>query len=136
MSADGHRAEWLASIAWEHVEALNERLCKEGRAQHGRSRDGYAVTMAAWNAARKRGAIPFADVLRLCRDCHRLAPFLFYNGNTFAAIVRLLSDRLPLGLAERARIRQLAGHMVAGTLPHEAEAELLVTLRQEGNTKR
>jgi len=31
MAEDGHRAEWLASIAWENVEALNARLCKEDR---------------------------------------------------------------------------------------------------------
>ena len=74
------------------------------------------------------GSFHLPDVLRLCRDCHRLAPFLFYNGNTFAAIIRLLSDRLPFGLVERTRIRQLAGHMVAGTLPLEAEAELLAAL--------
>ena len=128
MPAGRHQAEWLASIAWEHVEALNARLCQEGRAQPGRTSEGYAVTMAAWQAARKRGTIPFADVLRLCRDCHRLARFLFYNGNPFAAIARLLSERLPLGPAERARIRQLAGHLVAGTLPTEAEAELLTAL--------
>lgn len=128
MAEDGHRAEWLASIAWENVEALNARLCKEGRAQHGRTSDGYVMTMAAWNDARSRGSMPFADVLRLCRDCHRRAPLFFYNGNTFAAIVRLLSERLLLGVAERARIRQLAGHMVAGTLPPAAETELLAAL--------
>jgi hypothetical protein len=31
-------------------------------------------------------------------------------------------------VAERARIRQLAGHMVAGTLPPAAETELLAAL--------
>ena len=32
----------------------------------------------------------------LCRECHRLAPFCNFNGNTFAAIARSLVNTLKL----------------------------------------
>ncbi|WP_176159155.1 hypothetical protein [Prosthecobacter debontii] len=33
------------------------------------------------------------DAINLCRRCHRLASFCFYNGNTFAAIARSLIQK-------------------------------------------
>jgi hypothetical protein len=61
--------------------------------------------------------ISLVDALETCLKCHRLAPFCFYNGNTFAAIARdfitELSPRLP---ADQAFVlRSIAGHIVAGT---------------------
>lgn len=61
------------------------------------------------------------EAVELCRRCHRMAPFCFYNGNTFAAIIRDVI--LTLGLSpERAYIvRSLAGHIVAGVVTAEEE---------------
>jgi hypothetical protein len=49
--------------------------------------------------------------------CHRLTPFCFYNGNTFAAIARDFIAEISPGLpADKAYIlRSIAGHIVAGT---------------------
>jgi len=65
--------------------------------------------------AQKKLSLP--DLLHVCFQCHRLAPFCNYNGNTFVTIVKTLLDeelkRLP---ADQAFIlRSLAGHIVAGT---------------------
>jgi len=51
----------------------------------------------------------------LCRQCHRLAPFCNYNGNTFAAIARQLILEIPLEADQAHLIRSWAGHIVAGT---------------------
>jgi len=50
-------------------------------------------------------------------QCHRLAPFCNYNGNTFVTIVRTLLNDVLKGLpADKAHIlRSIAGHIVAGT---------------------
>lgn len=50
-------------------------------------------------------------------QCHRLAPFCNYNGNTFVTIVKTLLDeelnRLPAD--QSFLLRNIAGHIVAGT---------------------
>ena len=55
------------------------------------------------------------EAIDLCRQCHRLGPFCFYNGNTFAAIARNLIQKLNLPLDQAFVARSLAGHIVAGT---------------------
>ena len=58
------------------------------------------------------------DAVDLCRRCHRLAPFCFYNGNTFAAIGRtLMQDILhKLPPVEAHTLRSVVGHYIAGTI--------------------
>ena len=60
----------------------------------------------------------------LCRQCHRLAPFCNFNGNTFAALARSLVDTLRLKADEAHIIRSLLGHFVAG-IASEVEANEL-----------
>lgn len=59
-------------------------------------------------------AMTLGEMVDLCRNCHRLAPFTNYNGNTFVAIARALIDGLQLPAANSAIARSLAGHIVAG----------------------
>jgi len=55
----------------------------------------------------------------LCRRCHRMAPFCFYNGNTFASIIALVIRKLDLPAEQAFVIRSLAGHIVAGVATEE-----------------
>ena len=57
----------------------------------------------------------------MCRRCHRGAPFCFYNGNTFAAIIRDVVNQLDLPAARKLVVRSLAGHIVAGVATAEEE---------------
>jgi hypothetical protein len=59
--------------------------------------------------------------VELCRQCHRLAPFCFYNGNTFAGIIRDVVRGLELPDDKAFVIRSLAGHIVAGVSTGEEE---------------
>jgi transcription elongation factor len=56
------------------------------------------------------------------RQCHRRAPFLFFNGNTFAdvgrAIVDLVFAELPTG--RRREVMSTVAHYIAGVLDHES----------------
>lgn len=56
----------------------------------------------------------FIEVVELCRQCHRMAPFTNYNGNTFAAIARGLIVTIETSPQNLALARSLAGHIVAG----------------------
>lgn len=59
------------------------------------------------------------DAIETCRKCHRLAPFTNFNGNTFAAIARILVKRLNLDFIQENLARSLAGHIVAGVASEE-----------------
>ena len=57
------------------------------------------------------------ELLQVGFQCHRLAPFCNYNGNTFVTIVKTLLDGALKSLpADKAYLlRSIAGHIVAGT---------------------
>lgn len=56
--------------------------------------------------------------------CHRLAPFCFFNGNTFVSIIALVIKRLELPADQAAVVRSLAGHIVAGVATEIEERAL------------
>jgi hypothetical protein len=74
--------------------------------------------MAFWEESRLREMSIF-DAIEVCRKCHKLAPFTNYNGNTFAAIARILVKRLNLESTQEQVARSLAGHIVAGVASDE-----------------
>ena len=78
---------WLADVPWDLVIFQNESLCQAKNALHKPTSDGYAATKALWET-RHSEPMSLMDAVDLCRKCHRMAPFCFYNGNTFAAIAR------------------------------------------------
>lgn len=51
-------------------------------------------------------------------QCHRAAPFLFFNGNTFSEVGRRVTDALlaEFPLSRRREAASLAAHYVAGVL--------------------
>jgi len=74
--------------------------------------------MQFWQEARTKKMGLF-EVIEVCRQCHRLAPFTNFNGNTFAAIARILVRRLNLDAENEHIARSLAGHIVAGVASDE-----------------
>ena len=107
---------WLKDWPWETVVAINAGLCKEKQALHQPTSDGYRPAEKLWEASRRR-ELTLRETLELCRQCHRLAPFCFYNGNTFAAIGRtLIQDLLRKMPPMKAHgFRSVVGHYIAGT---------------------
>ena len=105
---------WLELIDWEFVTATNAALCQPKKALHKPTTDGHDRTRRLWEE-RYRREMFLDEAADLCRQCHRLAPFCNFNGNTFAAIVRSLVDTLKLQPDRAHIIRTIAGHIVAGT---------------------
>ena len=96
------------------VEAINSALCQAKGALHRATSDGYEPTRKLWE--QQHGQILWLDeAVDLCRQCHRLAPFCNFNGNTFAAIARQLTQGLSLPADQAHLVRSWAGHIVAGT---------------------
>ncbi len=107
---------WLASFDWEMVVEINRGLCSRKNALHKPTSDGYQLAKTLWEK-NQFAELSLSDALQVCLQCHRLAPFCFYNGNTFAAIARdFITDLSRKLSAEKSFIlRSVAGHIVAGT---------------------
>ena len=95
-------------------------------ALHKPTSDGYGSAKKLWEKARGQ-ELTLRETLDLCRQCHKLAPFCFYNGNTFAAIGRTLIQDLMRKMppVKAHGFRSVVGHYIAGTI---GEDELTRTL--------
>jgi hypothetical protein len=128
------RAPFLKNWDWQSVLRINERLCRGGRAQHGKNSETYARCEKEWleGGGQERSLLETLDWLR---SFHRKAPFLFFNGNTFAEIARTLTDALfaefPRG--RRREAASLAAHFVAGVLDREPVVQGITTLAEAAN---
>jgi hypothetical protein len=114
------RQSWLADYDWDFVTAQNMLLCQAKHALHKPTSDGHETTKQLWESS-FREPMTLDEAVDLCRRCHRLAPFCFYNGNTFAAIIRDLFTHMNLAPETLAIVRSLAGHIVAGVATDEEE---------------
>src|SRR6266480_7418751 len=81
------RAEFLKNRSWELVVGLNRGACARGGAQHGFNRETQAACASEW-AAKQGQVLSLNETIDFLRQCHRRAPFLFFNGNTFADMGR------------------------------------------------
>ena len=113
---------WLGPFTWEVVTAQNAVLCQAKNAVHKPTSDGHGATKELWES-RHREPMLLDEAVDFCRRCHRMAPFCFYNGNTFAAIMRdvvaVFAAESHLGDQKAFIIRSLAGHIVAGVATEE-----------------
>ena len=100
MKSEPPRA-WLADFSWTRIGELNQQLCEPCRKQWS-LRQGQEIT--------------FRELLEFLRECHRLSPFCFNNGNTFAAVAREIVIDLKFAPEDAAVLRSAAGHFVAGVL--------------------
>jgi len=120
------KRRWLEDWPWETVVAINAGLCKEKSALHKPTSDGFVPARKLWEKSRVR-ELTLRETLDICRHCHKLAPFCFYNGNTFVAIGRtIIQDLLREMPALKAHsFRSVVGHYIAGTAGAEELAKVL-----------
>ena len=71
-----------------------------------------------------------AESFDTLREFHKRAPFLFFNGNTFAAIGRELSLALFSDLpgTRRREVSSATAHYVAGVLDRDSMIQMVETL--------
>ena len=128
------RAPFLQNWDWQSIVRINERLCRGGRAQHGKNSETHAGCENEWlqGGGQERSLLETLDWLR---SFHRKAPFLFFNGNTFAEIARTLTDALfaEFPRARRREAASLAAHYVAGVLNREMVANGFMSLVEAAN---
>jgi hypothetical protein len=110
------KRRWLKDWPSPTVITINEGLCRQKKALHKPTDEGYEVARRTWEVAR-RAELTLRDALRVCRRCHQLSPFCFYNGNTFVAIGRVMIEGLLRSMtpAKAHAFRSVVGHFIAGT---------------------
>ncbi len=120
---------WLKAAGWTVVTEINRQLCAQKVAKHGPTSDGHEPAKHLWSA-RHSQSLDLTELAELCYRCHRLAPFLSYNGNAFVAIARQAIVSLSLPPAEAAALRSLIGHVVAGTAQPPEQEQFLQFIRK------
>ncbi len=125
------RAAFLQNWDWQSVVRLNGGVCERGRAQHGTNSESFEAVSQEWEQKR-RLETSLGETLDFLRACHRRAPFLFFNGNTFADIARTFSDYLfaELPHGRRREATSVVAHYVAGVLDRESMSQILESLCQ------
>jgi hypothetical protein len=120
------RAAFLKNRSWELVISLNRGACARGGAQHGFNRETQEATAGEWNTKRNT-TLTLGETIDFLRYCHRRAPFLFFNGNTFAEIGRQIAAALFAELPPP-RLREITSaiaHCIAGVLDRDMMASLV-----------
>ncbi len=105
-------AAFFANWDWQSIADLNQRLCERGGAQFGFNSESGAAAGREWEG-RRCEIVELIEALDSLRSYHRRASFLFFNGNTFADIARVLGGVL---------FRELPGHrlkVVTSALAHD-----------------
>jgi hypothetical protein len=111
---------WLSDWPWNTVITINAGLCKEKHALHKPTSDGYSLAKSLWEESRSIH-LSLRQALEICRHCHKLSPFCSYNGNTFAAIGRIIVQDVlrKMSPVKAQACRSVVGHYIAGTAGQE-----------------
>jgi hypothetical protein len=123
------RAQFLKNRSWELVVGLNRGACARGGAQHGKNSESYGATETEWRQ-KQTEILSLDEAIGFLWRCHRRAPFLFFNGNTFADVGRTVVDfvfaDLPTG--RRREVMSAVAHYIAGVLDRESMVEIVESL--------
>lgn len=130
------RAQFLKNWDWHAVTRINRGACERGRARHGVNSETGTACASEWEGLRAQ-ALSLGETFDRLRAFHRKAPFLFFNGNTFASIGRelafaLFSDLVP---GRRREVASAVAHYIAGVLDREVMVGIVESLSETADWK-
>ena len=125
------RAAFIKNWDWQFVTGLNRGSCERGKAQFGHSSEAHDRVRERWDGLRPQ-ILTLGEALDFLFQCHRAAPFLFFNGNTFGEIARRIVDAvfIEFPLSRRREAASLAAHYVAGVLDRQSLESGIVALAE------
>lgn len=123
------RAAFVKNWSWQSVVSINRGACERGRAQHGLNSEAGTACAADWEAQRPV-VVSLLELIDFLKSFHRRAPFLFFNGNTFATIGRESSFALfrELPPVRRREVASAIAHYIAGVLDRDSMVEIVESL--------
>jgi hypothetical protein len=130
------RAAFLKNWNWDTVIRLNRGACERGKAQHGPNPETSGKIAKEWEERREL-ELSFSDLIEFFRYCHRSAPFLFFNGNTFADIGRQIATALfgELPTSRRREVASAIAHYIAGVLDRKSMTSIVESLCESADLK-
>lgn len=130
------RAKFLQNWDWPSVTQINGGLCERGRAQRGVNPETHAAVAEEWEK-RRASELTLLATFQFLQSCHRRAPFLFFNGNTFAEIGRALATALfhNLPFHRRKEVSSAAAHFITGVLDLKSMTEIIESLCESAEFK-
>jgi len=130
------RAAFLKNRSRELVVSLNRGACARGGAQHGFNRETHEACAKDWNEKQAQ-VLTLFETIEFLRQFHRRAPFLFFNGNTFADVGRQLAAALfaELPTTRRREVMSAIAHYIAGVLDREAMISIVESLCESAELK-
>jgi hypothetical protein len=123
------RAKFLENWDWPSVTQINGGLCERGHAQRGVNSETHAAVAEEWE--RNRAAkLTLLECFQFLKSCHRRAPFLFFNGNTFAEIGRALANAIfsDLPFLRRKEASSAVAHFITGVLDQHLMIDAIASL--------
>jgi len=128
------RAAFIKNWDWQSVLGINRGACQRGGAQHGINSEAGCACAQEWETLHCQ-ILTLAETLDALRAFHRKAPFLFFNGNTFATIGRELSFALfsDLTPSRKREVGSAVAHYIAGVLDRESMVEIVEGLSQSAD---
>jgi hypothetical protein len=123
------RAYFLKNWGWASVAEINSGLCERGRAQRGINSETHEAVKEEWER-RRASELSLLETFQFLKSCHRRAPFLFFNGNTFAEIGRALATALfaDLKFQRRKEASSAIAHFITGVLDEEMMLAMMESL--------
>jgi hypothetical protein len=130
------RAKFLQNWDWASVTQINGGLCERGRAQRGINPETHAAVAEEWEK-RRASELTLLATFQFLQSCHRRAPFLFFNGNTFAEIGRALAIALfqSLPFHRRKEVSSAAAHFITGVLDLKSMTDMVESLCESAGLK-
>jgi hypothetical protein len=130
------RAKFLKNRRWDFVVGLNRGACARGGAQHGKNSESYEALETEWNGIQEK-VTSLGEAIEFLRSCHKRAPFLFFNGNTFADVGRAIVDFVfaELPTSRRREVISAVAHYIAGVLDRDAMVEIVDSLWEAAELK-
>ena len=105
----------LSQISWGAITRINAQQCSNKKATHGYSSENKQAAIEFFELNKSLPVLNLAQAADVLKDLHRLSPFLFFNGNTFATVGRqLLGFYYPDKVTDPS-IKSILGHHIAGT---------------------
>jgi hypothetical protein len=130
------RAKFLQNWDWPSVTQINGGLCERSRAQRGVNSETHAAVAKEWEK-RRASDLTLLETFQFLQSCHRRAPFLFFNGNTFAEIGRALATALfhELPFHRRKEVSSAVAHFITGVLDRESMVSIVESLCETAELK-
>lgn len=123
--------QWLARVPWQTVLTVNQELCQKDKQPHEPNPGHCEKAEKLWNDTAAR-TLPLAEALDVFRQVHHLAPFKFFNGNTMAAVAKLMmaEELAAIPSMQAQMVRSTVAHYVVGAIKAKELEAVLQHLKQ------